>query len=179
MCIFEAITDHKLKYSTFDSELWVQNELQKNQENPSRADDDHSLLVGFFQHSDEDIHVLDFGGSLGADRSFANSDEMLKYCTEIFQKAKNKNLKTALGGAVATEAIEFIRKLNSDKLIDKFETRKLVFHKDAVKNIHEGLPIGVKFELLWLKSKRRYYHRVRDEDEKRILMLEKRIKDTS
>ena len=65
MCIFEAITDHKLKYSTFDSELWVQNELQKNQENPSRADDDHSLLVGFFQHSDEDIHVLDFGGSLG------------------------------------------------------------------------------------------------------------------
>ena len=121
---------------------------------------------------------VDFGGSLGADRSFANSDEMLKYCTEIFQKAKSKNLKTALGGAIATEAIEFIKKLNSDKLIDKFETRKLVFHKDAVKNIEEGLPIGVKFELLWLKSKRRYYHRVRDEDEKRIQMLEKRVKDS-
>ena len=120
---------------------------------------------------------VDFGGSLGVDRSFANSDEMLKYCTEIFQKAKSKNLKTALGGAISTETIEFIRKLNSDNLIDKFETRKLVFHKDACKNIHEGLPIGVKFELLWLKSKRRYYHRVRDEDEKRIQMLEKRVKD--
>ena len=121
---------------------------------------------------------VDFGGSLGADRSFCNSDEMLMYCTEIFQKAKIKNLKTALGGAVAPEAIEFIKKLNSDNLIDKFETRKLVFHKDALKNIEEGLPIGVNFELLWLKSKRRYYHRVRDEDEKRIQMLEKRVKDT-
>ena len=104
---------------------------------------------------------VDFGGSLGADRSFANSDEMLKYCTEIFQKAKGKNLKTALGGAIATEAIEFIKKLNSDKLIDKFETRKLVFHKDAIKNIEEGLPIGVKFELLWLKSKILLLHCVR------------------
>ena len=122
---------------------------------------------------------VDFGGSLRADRSFSNSDEMLKYCSEIFQKAKSKNLKTALGGAIATEAIPFIKKLNSDKLIDKYETRKLVFHKDAIKNINEGLPIGVKFELLWLKSKRRYYHRVRDEDEKRIQMLEKRVKDIS
>jgi len=125
------------------------------------------------------IGRVDFGGSLGADRSFSNSDEMLNYCKEIFRKAKNKNLKTALGGAIATEAIPFIKTLNSEELIDKYETRKLVYHKDGIKNIEEGLPIGVKFELMWLKSKRRYYHRVRDEDEKRIQMLEKRIKDIS
>jgi 4-hydroxy-2-oxoheptanedioate aldolase len=125
------------------------------------------------------IGRVDFGGSLGADRSFSNSDKMLNYCKEIFQKAKNKNLKTALGGAIATEAIPFIKTLNSEELIDKYETRKLVYHKDGIKNIEKGLPIGVKFELMWLKSKRRYYHRVRDEDEKRIQMLEKRIKDIS
>ena len=50
------------------------------------------------------------------------------------------------------------------------------FHKNAIRNISEGLVCGVKFELLWLKSKRRYYHRVRDEDEKRISMLEERLK---
>ena len=33
--------------------------------------------------------------------------------------------------------------------------------------------MGVKFELLWLKSKRRYYHRIKDEDDKRIQMLKK------
>ena len=125
------------------------------------------------------IGRVDFAGSLGADRSFSNSDEMLNYCKEIFRKAKNKNLKTALGGAIATEAIPFIKTLNSEELIDKYETRKLVYHKDGIKNIEEGLPIGVKFELMWLKSKRRYYHRVRDEDEKRIQMLEKRVKDIS
>ena len=119
---------------------------------------------------------VDFTGSLGADRKFSNSDEMFEYCTKIFQKAKNKGLKTALGGAISPEATPFIKKLVSKNLIDKFETRKLVYHKSAIENISEGLSLGVKFELLWLKSKRRYYHRVRDEDEKRIVMLEKRVK---
>lgn len=119
---------------------------------------------------------VDFTGSLGADRNFSNSDEMLNYCIDIFQKVKNKGLKTALGGAISLDAISFIKALVSKNLIDKFETRKLVFHKEAIKNISEGLVYCVKFELLWLKSKRRYYHRVRNEDEKRISMLEERLK---
>ena len=119
---------------------------------------------------------VDFTGSLGKDRSFSNSDEMLEYCTTIFEKAKKKGLKTALGGAITTDAIPFIKKLVSKNLIDKFETRKLVYSKNSTPNILEGLPEGIKFELLWLKSKRRYYHRITEEDEKRIVMLEKRVK---
>ena len=119
---------------------------------------------------------VDFTGSLGADRSFPNSDEMFKYCTSIYEKAKKKGLKTALGGAISPDAKSFIEKLVSKNLIDKYETRKLVYDKKAIEKISEGLPLGVKFELLWLKSKRRYYHRVKDEDEKRIEMLEKRVK---
>ena len=117
---------------------------------------------------------VDFTSSLGADRSFSNSDEMLKYCIKIFEKTKDKGLKTALGGAISPKATPFIEKLVSMNLLDKFETRKLVYHNTAIANILNGLPLGVEFELLWLKSKRRYYHRVKDEDEKRILMLEKR-----
>ncbi len=118
---------------------------------------------------------VDFTGSLGADRSFANSDQMLKYCTDIFQKAKEKGLKTALGGAISPDAESFIKSLVLKDLLDKFETRKLVYDKSATENISEGLFTGIKFELSWLKSKRRYYHRVRNEDEKRITMLEKRV----
>jgi len=118
---------------------------------------------------------VDFTASLGADRGFANSDEMLKYCTDIFQKAKKKGLKTALGGAISVDSALFIESLVSKKLLNKFETRKLVYQESAIETIYEGLSAGIKFELLWLKSKRRYYHRVRNEDEKRIAMLEKRL----
>lgn len=119
---------------------------------------------------------VDFTASLGADRSFANSDEMLKYCTNIFQKAKGKGLRTALGGAISLDSKLFIENLVSKDLIDKYETRKLVYKKNAILNIVKGLSEGIKFELLWLKSKRRYYHRITNEDEKRIVMLEERVK---
>ena len=131
----------------------------------------------------KDINILnsltvgrvDFAGSLKKDRSFTNSENMMNYCKEIFSKAKKKNLKTALGGAISSDSINFITELINEQLLDKFETRKLVYHKDCVKTISQGIKLGVKFELLWLKSKRRYYHRIKDEDEKRIVMLEKRL----
>ncbi len=118
---------------------------------------------------------VDFVASLNKDRKFCNSEEMYKYCSEIYKKAKSKNLKTTLGGAISNDSIDFIKKLVDENLIEKYETRKLVYEKSSVNNIEKGLNAGVKFELLWLKSKRRYYHRIRNEDEKRIEMLEKRL----
>jgi 2-keto-3-deoxy-L-rhamnonate aldolase RhmA len=119
---------------------------------------------------------VDFTASMGADRSFANSPKMLEYCTTMLQKIKASGLKTALGGAISTESEQFIKTLVDKDLLDKYETRKLVFRKTAVKNLMDGLSEGIKFELLWLKSKRRYYHRIKIEDEKRIAMLEERVK---
>jgi 4-hydroxy-2-oxoheptanedioate aldolase len=121
------------------------------------------------------IGRVDFTRSMGEDRSFANSQQMLDYCTDICRKARAKGLKTALGGAISSESKGFIQCLVDQDLIDKFETRKVVYRKDAIKTYDDGLLEGIRFELLWLKSKRRYYHRVRDEDEKRIEMLEKRL----
>jgi len=118
---------------------------------------------------------VDFGASLSKDRKFSNSEEMYKYCLDIFKKAKLANLKTTLGGAISNDSIKFITSLVGANLIEKYETRKLVYDKSSIKNIEKGLVAGVKFELLWLKSKRRYYHRIRNEDEKRIEMLEKRL----
>jgi len=63
-------------------------------------------------------------------------------------------------------------------LIDKFETRKVVFKNSTInKNIEECITKAVEFELLWLKSKKRYYSRVNVEDDIRIEMLEKRLKN--
>ena len=121
------------------------------------------------------IGRVDFTASMEKDRGFADSDEMLEYCTKIFQKSRAKGLKCGLGGAISTNSAGFINSLVDQNLIDKYETRKIVYHKDAIKNISEGILAGVEFELLWLKSKQRYYHRIKSEDEKRIEMLEKRL----
>jgi 4-hydroxy-2-oxoheptanedioate aldolase len=121
---------------------------------------------------------VDFGASLNKDRTFSNSEEMYNYCSDIYKKAKLKNLKTTLGGAISVESKDFIKKLVNDNLIEKYETRKLVYRSSSINTIEEGLKKGVNFELLWLKSKRRYYHRIRNEDEKRIEMLEKRLNNS-
>jgi 2-keto-3-deoxy-L-rhamnonate aldolase RhmA len=121
------------------------------------------------------IGRVDFTASMGKDRSFADSDKMLKYCTDIFEKCRNKGLKCGLGGAISTNSANFIKSLVNKNLIDKYETRKIVYSKDAIDNISEGILAGVEFELLWLKSKRRYYQRIKSEDEKRIEMLTKRL----
>ena len=121
------------------------------------------------------IGRVDFTASMEKDRNFADSDEMLEYCTKIFQKSRAKGLKCGLGGAISTNSASFIKSLVSKNLIDKYETRKIVYDKDAIHNISEGILAGVEFELLWLKSKRRYYNRIKIEDEKRIEMLEKRL----
>jgi 4-hydroxy-2-oxoheptanedioate aldolase len=121
------------------------------------------------------IGRVDFTSSMEKDRSFADSDEMLELCTNVFEKAKAKGLKCGLGGAISADSANFIKSLVNQDLIEKYETRKIVYHKDAINNISKGILAGVEFELLWLKSKRRYYHRIKIEDEKRIDMLEKRL----
>lgn len=121
------------------------------------------------------IGRVDFTASMGNDRTFVDSEQMLEYCTEIFTKSKHKGLKCGLGGAISSNSKEFIQALVSKNLIDKYETRKIVYDKDAINSFDKGILAGVEFELLWLKSKRRYYHRIKIEDEKRIEMLEKRI----
>ena len=120
---------------------------------------------------------VDFVSSLKKDREYVNSNEMRVFCEKIFSKVKEKNLKSALGGAVSVDGVDFIKYFLDKNLIDKFETRKLVYKNSNKDKIIEGIKLGVKFELLWLKSKRRYYQRIKDEDEKRIMMLEKRSKE--
>jgi 4-hydroxy-2-oxoheptanedioate aldolase len=122
---------------------------------------------------------VDFTGSMGLDRSSVNSKEMLEICKDIFKKAKAKGFKTALGGAISVEAIPFLEQLNEENLINKFETRKVVFKNVALNNnIEDGLLKAIKFEYLWLKSKKRYYSRAKVEDDDRIKMLERRLSES-
>ncbi|MCK9373409.1 MAG: aldolase/citrate lyase family protein [Sulfuricurvum sp.] len=120
---------------------------------------------------------VDLVGSMGYDRSKVDGEEISEMCRNIFKKAREKNLKTGLGGAISTGSIPLIASLRDEGLIDKYETRKVVFAAEAIRHHPEkGILKAIEFELLWLKSKRRYYSGIKAEDDQRIEMLEKRLK---
>ncbi len=131
---------------------------------------DSSILSGVT------IGRVDLTASMGLGREAINtSKEVYNVCEAILSKTKKKGLKTGMGGGIAREALPIITKLAKLKLLDKFETRKVVFPAVSYKHGYAAILKALEFELLWLKSKRRYYSRVKVEDENRIAMLEKRV----
>jgi 4-hydroxy-2-oxoheptanedioate aldolase len=122
------------------------------------------------------IGRVDLAGSLNADRNMVDSEKFFEICENTCRIAKTKGLKCALGGAISSKSECFIKRLTDQNLLDKFETRKVVFDSRAIYKGNELFDKALEFELLWLKSKRRYYSRVKAEDEARIEMLEQRLK---
>lgn len=120
---------------------------------------------------------VDLTASMGLDRENINtSSEVYSVCEGILSKTKRWGfIKTGLGGGISKEALPIIKQLSEIKLLDKFETRKVVFPVASHKYGDAAILKALEFELLWLKSKRRYYSRIKTEDEKRIEMLEKRV----
>jgi len=120
---------------------------------------------------------VDLTGSMGLSRDEINtSDQVNLVCKGMLARAKALGLKTGLGGGISAEAIPVIAELAKAGILDKFETRKVVFPSESWKHGEIAILCAIKFELLWLKSKRRYYSGIRAEDEHRIAMLEKRLK---
>lgn len=119
---------------------------------------------------------VDLTGSLGISRVDINCDRIYEITADIFRQSKKRNKITTMGGGIGKEAIPFIKKLAKQKLLDYFETRKVVFK--TPKNFNktaEAIVLANTFELMWLQNKKDYYQRVFLEDDKRILMLKKRI----
>jgi 4-hydroxy-2-oxoheptanedioate aldolase len=108
-------------------------------------------------------------------RDEVDRDEILDISKSIARRVKDKGLKLAVGGSITGKSDAFLRTLINDGLLDKFETRKIAFNTVKCNNIVAGIEQALHFELLWMKSKRRYYHRIKIEDEQRINALEKRL----
>ena len=120
---------------------------------------------------------VDLVGSYGYGRDSIESQEITDVVEAVFTKSKNAGFKTAMGGGISTDAINNINYFTDKKLIDKFETRKVVFSaKNTRPVMKDAILHAVEFEYLWLISKRRYYGNVHAEDEKRIPMIEDRMK---
>lgn len=132
----------------------------------------------------ENINILnsitfgrsDFVQSMGLSKSEVNSDIVFEYVRRVAILAKQKGLEFAMGGNITKSSIDFVKKLYIEDLITKYETRKVVFKSSFIeKNPEEGIELALKFELLWLKSKKRFYSKIQEEDDHRINDLEERL----
>jgi hypothetical protein len=131
-----------------------------------------------------DIHMLsgitigrvDLVSSMGKDREYVNDEEIYNIVKRIFTKVKDKKLKACIGGAVSIDSYNFLERLNSEGLLDKFETRYAMYDPNiALKNFGRALYNGQLFEYEWLMNKRNYYLTFANQDNNRIQMIENRI----
>ena len=123
---------------------------------------------------------VDFVSSMGKDRLFVDSPEMLKMTKDIFTKAKNIGLTVNLGGAITTDSYNFLNELYKEGLLDKFETRYAIYDPSkALKNLGKALAKGQLFEYEWLMNKRELYQKQADKEIKRIQMIQDRINQST
>ncbi|MEG3087839.1 aldolase/citrate lyase family protein [Sphingomonas sp. PB4P5] len=119
---------------------------------------------------------VDFAGSMGKDRGFVNSDEMLGYICKVAEVCRDDHLELVVGGGVSPDSVPLLSAVLETRL-DRFETRKVVFDATVVDNpasARAGMELAIEFELLWLKNKRDYYQTIASEDAARIGMMEQR-----
>ena len=122
---------------------------------------------------------VDMSGSLGLGRDQINGEQMYGVCEDIFRRTKAKGFRCCMGGGISTDSIDFIQRLSKQGLLDRYETRKVVFGnpKSGRQELYDGIIKAVEFELLWLQLKKEYYGRIFREDDVRIEMLQKRLKN--
>ncbi len=123
----------------------------------------HSIAVG----------RNDFTASLGYGTDYIDSSEITQYTRNMLVKAREKNIITGMGGGVSLTTIPVIESLGD--ILEKFETRKIVFAYTPGMNIKKGLELGMEFEILYLKNKASLYEKMALNDLERIKVMEKRL----
>jgi hypothetical protein len=120
---------------------------------------------------------VDFVSSMNKDRSFVDTDEMYEKVKKVFTIAREKNTLCYLGGAVSINSKEFIGNLIQEGLLDKFETRYIIYdvHQLDFTNFEKLLYWGNVFEVEWLKYISLRYLSHGNKDVTRIKMIEERI----
>jgi len=120
---------------------------------------------------------VDFVSSLGKDRAYVDTEDMYNMVSNVFKCARENNTLCYLGGAVSINSKDFIGNLIKEKLLDKFETRYIIYdvYQINFNDFEKLLYWGNVFEVEWLKyiSSRYFLHA--NKDISRIKMIEGRI----
>jgi 2-keto-3-deoxy-L-rhamnonate aldolase RhmA len=119
---------------------------------------------------------VDLAESVGLGRSGIDSEEIFKLTEEVCRKAKAAGLMATMGGAVELGSRDFITRLSEAGILDRFETRKIIFPAaSGLKLFREAILDAHMFELGWLEAKRDFHGAIIKGEEGRIALLQSRI----
>lgn len=119
---------------------------------------------------------VDFVSSMGKDRSYVNSDELFDIATDLFSQSREYTKKVYLGGAITVDSELFLKKLFAKGLLDKFETRYVMYDPAiSLVNLQEALINGQRLELGILRNRQQLYYRESQKEADRINMIAERV----
>jgi len=136
------------KFTSFSKNIDITRGI--NIESKQAIDNVDSMLVS--EHIDPIDYVcigrVDLASSYNKSRDFIESAEFRNIVTDTLIKIKDKNKKTCMGGSVDLSSYDFIRYLYKNNLIDKVETRYIIFKVDDnfLNNFDECIIQAHKFD---------------------------------
>lgn len=119
---------------------------------------------------------VDFSLSSGLGREAINSKPALDVALFLAAELRKMEKSFLIGGGVSELSFPFLAEVEAVRL-DRFETRKIVFHSSQTLAHPEKVALlreAMRFEIAWLKFKRSQASIVQQEDEARVKMLEER-----
>lgn len=116
----------------------------------------------------------DMAESMDMSSADADSDTIFQIAQRISAMAYEQRKEFILGGSISTLSLPFLKKL-PEKMLNKYETRKIIFDaRNALNadNTEEGIVKALEFELMWIKNRK---NRNQKADYERISILESRL----
>lgn len=95
----------------------------------------------------------DLAASYERDENYILSDEFCDLVSNTLAMIKDRKIKTCMGGTFDVRSHDFVKYLHENNLIDKVETRYIIFKTDKnfVNNFEESITQALNFEYQYMK----------------------------
>lgn len=123
------------------------------------------------------IGRVDLVSSYNLDRKYINDKFMNDIIYRAVKKIKERDMKVYMGGAVNRNTFEFVRFLFEERLLDRIESRYIIFNLDQnlIDNFSPALKLANEFELEYMKQIQEEHMEKSNEFLSRCKLIENRI----
>ncbi len=116
----------------------------------------------------------DLSKSMGLEKKNVNDKKVIDVVRSTLRNAKKYKLQTKMGGTVSSESVSVIESLFLDGLLDRFETRAVVFTISETHDILNSVKAALGYEQMLLQKRHHFHNAKADFFKKRVDSIEER-----